>query len=137
MARRIWETMCLNSGERCQYHRNSLICRLKKDAIAIETMPLTVTGIPSNPYTICCWGYFNFIAPPFSKSIWLIKPLDFIYWYRLQVVASQCVFRGFLGSLRLEPVWTALGQASGIAAHNSAPVKKSQFQKWQLRKYKS
>jgi len=94
---------------------NSLIVELKKDAIAIGDYALNCHGVsPATLYPFVAEGDFNFIPPPFQIPFGVIKPIGFSNL--LVSVAVSASHVGF-SSLRLEPVWTALGQASGIAAH--------------------
>ncbi|RKN83454.1 FAD-dependent oxidoreductase [Ulvibacterium marinum] len=94
---------------------NSLIVALKEDAIAIGDYALNCHGVsPGSLYPSIAEGDFNFIPPPFQIPFGVIKPKGFSNL--LVSVAVSASHVGFSG-LRLEPTWTALGQATGLTAH--------------------
>lgn len=94
---------------------NSLITRLKKDAIAIGDYALNCHGeqLPSL-YPSVAEGDFNFIPAPFQVPHGVLIPKGFSNLIVSVAVSASHV--GFCG-IRLEPTWTALGQASGLTAH--------------------
>jgi hypothetical protein len=94
---------------------NTLITRPKKDAIAIGDYALNCHGVaPATLHPDVADGDFNYIPAPFQIPFGVIVPLGFDNL--LVPVAVSASHVGFSG-LRLEPTWTALGQAAGIAAH--------------------
>jgi len=94
---------------------NSLIVKLKKDAIAIGDYALNCHGVgPSSLHPAVAQGDFNFIPPPFQIPFGVIIPNGFSNM--LVSVAVSASHVGFCG-IRLEPTWVALGQAAGLTAH--------------------
>ena len=94
---------------------NTLIVQPKEDAIAIGDYALNCHGVgPATLHPAVADGDFNFIPAPFQISMGVIVPLGFDNL--LVPVAVSASHVGFSG-IRLEPTWTALGQAAGIAAH--------------------
>lgn len=94
---------------------NSLIVGLKPDAIAIGDYALNCHGVsPASLYPSIAEGDYNFIPPPFQIPFGVIHPNGFSNLLVSVAVSSSHV--GFNG-LRLEPTWTALGQAAGLTAH--------------------
>ncbi len=94
---------------------NTLVVRPKEDAIAIGDYALNCHGVaPATLHPVVADGDFNFIPAPFQIPFGAIVPRGFDNL--LVPVAVSASHVGFSG-LRLEPTWTALGQAAGIAAH--------------------
>ncbi len=94
---------------------NTLIVRPKEDAIAIGDYALNCHGVaPATLHPAVADGDFNFIPAPFQIPLGVIIPRGFDNL--LVPVAVSASHVGFSG-LRLEPTWTALGQAAGITAH--------------------
>ncbi len=94
---------------------NSLITIPKEDAIAIGDYALNCHGVaPATLHPSVADGDFNYIPAPFQIPLGVIIPVGFTNL--LVSVAVSASHVGFSG-LRLEPTWTALGQAAGIAAH--------------------
>ncbi len=94
---------------------NTLIVQLKEDAIAIGDYALNCHGVaPATLHPAVADGDFNFIPAPFQIPFGVIVPRGFDNL--LVPVAVSASHVGFSG-LRLEPTWTALGQAAGLAAH--------------------
>ena len=94
---------------------NTLIVQPKKDAIAIGDYALNCHGVaPATLHPDVADGDFNFIPAPFQIPFGVIVPRGFDNL--LVPVAVSASHVGF-SSLRLEPTWTALGQAAGLAAH--------------------
>ncbi len=93
----------------------TLVVPYKRDAIAIGDYALNCHGVqPPSLYPSVAEGDYNFIPPPFQIPMGVIVPLKFSNL--LVSVAVSASHVGFSG-LRLEPVWTALGQAAGLTAH--------------------
>ena len=94
---------------------NTLIVQPKEDAIAIGDYAFNCHGVaPATLHPAVADGDFNFISAPFQIPLGVIIPRGFDNL--LVPVAVSASHVGFSG-LRLEPTWTALGQAAGIAAH--------------------
>lgn len=94
---------------------NSLITALKEGAIAIGDYALNCHGVaPASLHPSVADGDFNYIPAPFQIPMGVIIPVGFSNL--LVSVAVSASHVGFSG-LRLEPTWTALGQAAGITAH--------------------
>lgn len=94
---------------------DTFIVELKEDAIAIGDYALNCHGVaPESLYPSIAEGDFNLIPPPFQIPKGVIIPKGFSNLLVSVAVSSSHV--GF-GGLRLEPTWTALGQAAGIVAH--------------------
>ena len=99
---------------------NSLITVPKEDAIAIGDYALNCHGVaPATLHPSVADGDFNYIPAPFQIPLGVIIPVGFTNL--LVSVAVSASHVGFSG-LRLEPTWTALGQAAGIAAHISLRI---------------
>lgn len=95
--------------------QGTLVVPYKPDAIAIGDYALNCHGVqPPSLYSSVAEGDFNFIPPPFQIPFGVIVPQQFSNLLVSVAVSSSHV--GFSG-LRLEPVWTSLGQAAGLAAH--------------------
>lgn len=102
---------------------NSLITQLNGDAIAIGDYALNCHGVaPASLHPSVADGDFNFIPAPFQIPLGVIIPEGFDNL--LVPVAVSASHVGFSG-LRLEPTWTALGQAAGLAAHIALQTEKS------------
>jgi hypothetical protein len=97
---------------------NSIRTVLKKDAVAIGDYAINCHGEePPGPlYPHLTGGDFNFIPAPFQIPYGVLIPLEFENL--LVSVAVSASHVGF-NSIRLEPTWTALGQAAGLATHLS------------------
>ncbi|MGF1587154.1 MAG: FAD-dependent oxidoreductase [Bacteroidales bacterium] len=97
---------------------NSIRTVLKEDAVAIGDYAINCHGEePQGPlYPHLTGGDFNFIPSPFQIPYGVLVPLEFENL--LVSVAISASHVGF-NSIRLEPTWTALGQAAGIATHLS------------------
>ncbi len=94
---------------------NTLIVQPKDDAIAIGDYAFNCHGVAAATlHPSVADGDFNFIPAPFQIPLGVIIPQGF--GNLLVPVAVSASHVGFSG-LRLEPTWTALGQAAGIAAH--------------------
>ena len=94
---------------------NTLITQRKEDAIAIGDYALNCHGVaPASLHPAVADGDFNYIPAPFQIPMGVIIPKGFDNL--LVSVAVSASHVGFSG-LRLEPTWTALGQAAGLAAH--------------------
>ncbi|WKN44877.1 FAD-dependent oxidoreductase [Tunicatimonas pelagia] len=94
---------------------NTFIVAPKEEAIAIGDYALNCHGVsPASLYPSIAEGDYNFIPPPFQIPLGVIVPQGFANL--LVSVAVSASHVGFSG-LRLEPVWTALGQAAGLTAH--------------------
>lgn len=94
---------------------NTLIVQPKQDAIAIGDYAFNCHGVaPATLHPSVADGDFNFISAPFQIPIGVIIPQGFRNL--LVPVAVSASHVGFSG-IRLEPTWTALGQAAGIVAH--------------------
>jgi hypothetical protein len=89
---------------------------LKKDAIAIGDYALNCHGVspPGELYEDLTEGDFNHVPPPFQipYGVTVVKGFQNL----LVSVAVSSSHVGFSG-LRLEPTWSAIGQATGLAAH--------------------
>lgn len=95
--------------------QGTLVVPYKKDAIAIGDYALNCHGVQSpSLYPSVAEGDYNFIPPPFQIPLGVIIPRRFANLLVSIAVSSSHV--GFSG-LRLEPIWTALGQAAGLTAH--------------------
>ncbi|WP_422080767.1 FAD-dependent oxidoreductase [Ulvibacterium sp.] len=94
---------------------SSLVVALKRDAIAIGDYALNCHGVsPASLYPSIAEGDYNYIPPPFQIPFGVILPKGFSNLLVSVAVSSSHV--GFSG-LRLEPIWTGLGQAAGLTAH--------------------
>jgi len=97
---------------------NSIRSVLKEDAIAIGDYALNCHGEePPGPlYPHLTGGDFSFRPAPFQIPYGVLVPLGFDnLLVSIAISASHVGFNG----IRLEPTWTALGQAAGLAAHQS------------------
>ncbi|MEM1134727.1 MAG: FAD-dependent oxidoreductase [Bacteroidota bacterium] len=104
----------------------TFVIPFKQDAIAIGDYALNCHGVqPPSLYPSIAEGDYNFIPPPFQIPFGVIVPNRFDNLLVSVAISSSHV--GFTG-IRLEPVWTALGQAAGLTAHlalqNKTPVTK-------------
>ncbi len=94
---------------------NTLIVQPKEDAIAIGDYALNCHGVaPATLHPAVADGDFNFIPAPFQIPLGVIVAQGFDNL--LVPVAVSASHVGFSG-IRLEPTWTALGQAAGLTAH--------------------
>ena len=95
---------------------NSIRTVLKNDAIAIGDYALNCHGVspPGELYEDLTEGDFNQIPPPFQIPYGTTVPRGFHNLLVSVAVSSSHV--GF-SALRLEPTWSAIGQATGLAAH--------------------
>ncbi|WP_157972013.1 FAD-dependent oxidoreductase [Pleomorphovibrio marinus] len=95
---------------------NSVRTTLKSDAIAIGDYALNCHGVspPGELYEDLTEGDFNHVPPPFQipYGITVVKGFHNL----LVSVAVSSSHVGF-SALRLEPTWSAIGQATGLAAH--------------------
>jgi len=121
--------------------QGTLIVPFRTDAIAIGDYALNCHGVqPPSLYSSVAEGDYNFIPPPFQIPFGVIVPRQFSNLLVSVAVSSSHV--GFSG-LRLEPVWTSLGQAAGLTAHlaleHEQPVKNVDINKLQdlLHQHKS
>ena len=95
--------------------QGTLIVPYKKDAIAIGDYALNCHGVqPPSLYSSVAEGDYNLIPPPSQIPFGAIVPRQFSKVLVSVAVSSSHV--GFSG-IRLEPVWTSLGQAAGLTAH--------------------
>jgi hypothetical protein len=94
----------------------SIRTRNNPDAIAIGDYALNCHGVQAQGplYRYISEGDYGHIPPPFQIPFGVIKPRNVNNL--LVTVAVSASHVGFSG-LRLEPTWTALGQAAGLAAH--------------------
>jgi len=95
---------------------NSIRTVLKNDAIAIGDYALNCHGVspPGELYEDLTEGDFNQIPPPFQIPYGITVAAGFHNLLVSVAVSSSHV--GF-SALRLEPTWSAIGQAAGLAAH--------------------
>ncbi len=101
----------------------TLVVPHQKDAIAIGDYALNCHGVqPPSLYPSVAEGDYNFIPPPFQIPHGVIMPRKSANLLVSVAVSSSHV--GFSG-IRLEPVWTALGQAAGLTAHVSLQQRKT------------
>ncbi len=96
----------------------SIRSRLEPDAVAISDYALNCHGVaPPGPlYPDMTEGDFNASPQPFQIPYGVMLPRGFDNLLVPVAVSSSHV--GFCG-IRLEPTWSALGQAAGLAAHLS------------------
>ncbi len=96
----------------------SVRSRLEPNAIAISDYALNCHGVsPPGPlYPDMTEGDFNASPQPFQIPYGVMLPKNFENLLVPVAVSSSHV--GFCG-IRLEPTWSALGQAAGLAAHLS------------------
>lgn len=96
----------------------SVRSRLEPDAVAISDYALNCHGVaPPGPlYPDMTEGDFNASPQPFQIPYGVMLPRGFDNLLVPVAVSSSHV--GFCG-IRLEPTWSALGQAAGLAAHLS------------------
>lgn len=97
---------------------NSIRSKLNEDAIAIGDYSLNCHGEspPGEIYPTLTEGDFGHSPSPFQIPYGVITPLKFENL--LVSVAISSTHVGF-SCLRLEPTWSAMGQAAGLAAHLS------------------
>jgi hypothetical protein len=97
---------------------NSIRSINNEDAIAIGDYALNCHGEnpPGQLYAHLTEGDFNFRPAPFQIPYGVLVPVGFENL--LVSIAISASHVGFTG-IRLEPTWTALGQAAGLAAHQS------------------
>ncbi len=95
---------------------NSIRTKQHSDAIAIGDYALNCHGIQAQGplYKSISEGDYGHVPPPFQIPLGVITPKEFNNL--LVSVAVSASHVGF-SALRLEPTWTALGQAAGITAH--------------------
>ncbi|WP_373494655.1 FAD-dependent oxidoreductase [Aquiflexum sp.] len=95
---------------------NSVRTKLRSDAIAIGDYALNCHGVspPGELYEDLTEGDFNHVPPPFQIPYGITVVKDFHNLLVSVAVSSSHV--GF-SALRLEPTWSAIGQATGLAAH--------------------
>ncbi|MBA4300118.1 MAG: xanthan lyase [Cyclobacterium sp.] len=107
---------------------------LVEDAVAICDYALNCHGVsaPGPIYPEMTEGDFNFIPQPFQIPYGVMVPKKFDNLLVPVAISSSHV--GFNG-IRLEPTWSALGQAAGFAAHlsirDNVPVAKIDVKKLQ------
>jgi ribulose 1,5-bisphosphate synthetase/thiazole synthase len=113
---------------------NSIRSVLNLNAVAICDYALNCHGVaaPGPVYPDMTEGDFNFIPQPFQLPYGVMLPKKFENLLVSVAISSSHV--GFCG-IRLEPTWSALGQAAGLAAHlsikngvNVAKVKVTELQ---------
>jgi hypothetical protein len=112
----------------------SIRTRNHPDAIAIGDYALNCHGVQAQGplYKYISEGDYGHVPPPFQIPFGVIKPKN--AQNLLVSVAVSASHVGFSG-LRLEPTWTALGQAAGVTAHlcikNNLSVKEISVQEVQ------
>ena len=91
---------------------------LNPHSVAICDYALNCHGVsaPGPVYADMTEGDFNFIPQPFQIPYGVMLPKQFENLLVPVAISSSHV--GFCG-IRLEPTWSALGQAAGLAAHLS------------------
>lgn len=91
---------------------------LNPNAVAICNYSLNCHGVsaPGPLYADMTEGDFNFTPQPFQIPYGVMLPHSFENLLAPVAISSSHV--GFCG-IRLEPTWSALGQAAGLAAHLS------------------
>lgn len=96
--------------------RGGTRARWQRDAVAVGDYTLNSHGVdkPGPPYPDVREGYFVFDAAPFQIPYSVMVPRGIKNL--LVPVAVSATHLGF-SAIRLEPTWTALGQAAGLAAH--------------------
>lgn len=96
--------------------RGGTRARWQRDAVAVGDYTLNSHGVdkPGPPYPDVREGYFVFDSAPFQIPYGVMAPRGFKNL--LVPVAVSATHVGF-SAIRLEPTWTALGQAAGLAAH--------------------
>ncbi len=96
----------------------SVRSRLESNSVAISDYALNCHGVaPPGPlYPDMTEGDFNVSPQPFQIPYGVLLPKKFDNLLVPVAVSSSHV--GFCG-IRLEPTWSALGQAAGLAAHLS------------------
>ncbi|MEM7107257.1 MAG: FAD-dependent oxidoreductase [Bacteroidota bacterium] len=93
----------------------SLITEFKADGVAIGDYAMNCHGVaPASLHPDVADGDFNYIPAPFQIPLGVILPKSLNNL--LVSVAVSASHVGFSG-IRLEPTWTALGQAAGVTAH--------------------
>ncbi|NBB21881.1 FAD-dependent oxidoreductase [Runella sp. CRIBMP] len=97
---------------------NSIRSVLNPNTVAICDYALNCHGVsaPGPVYADMTEGDFNFVPQPFQIPYGVMLPKKFENLLVPVAVSSSHV--GFCG-IRLEPTWSALGQAAGLAAHLS------------------
>ncbi|WP_428666975.1 FAD-dependent oxidoreductase [Runella sp.] len=97
---------------------NSIRSVLNPNAIAICDYSLNCHGVsaPGPIYADMTEGDFNYTPQPFQIPYGVMLPKKFDNLLVSVAISSSHV--GFCG-IRLEPTWSALGQAAGLAAHLS------------------
>jgi ribulose 1,5-bisphosphate synthetase/thiazole synthase len=97
---------------------NSIRSVLNPNSIAICDYALNCHGVSATGpiYPEMTEGDFNFIPSPFQIPYGVMSPKKFENLLVSVAISSSHV--GFCG-IRLEPTWSALGQAAGLAAHLS------------------
>lgn len=96
--------------------KNSIRTKQHSDAVAIGDYALNCHGIKAQGplYKYISEGDFGHVPPPFQIPFGVIKPKEVS---NLLVSVAVSASHVGLSGLRLEPTWTALGQAAGITAH--------------------
>ena len=97
---------------------NSIRSVLQPNAVAICDYALNCHGVaaPGPVYAEMTEGDFNFLPQPFQIPYGVMVPKKMANLLVPVAISSSHV--GFCG-IRLEPTWSALGQAAGLAAHLS------------------
>lgn len=114
-ARRIMGDVVLTEKDTYQAPQ-SIRSVLNPNSVAICDYALNCHGVaaPGPIYPDKTEGDFNFIPQPFQIPYGVLLPKKFDNLLVSVAVSSSHV--GFCG-IRLEPTWSALGQAAGLAAH--------------------
>ena len=97
---------------------NSIRSVLQPNSVAICDYALNCHGVaaPGPVYADMTEGDFNFVPQPFQIPYGVMVPKTLTNLLVPVAISSSHV--GFCG-IRLEPTWSALGQAAGLAAHIS------------------
>ena len=97
---------------------NSIRSVLNTNSVAICDYALNCHGVaqPGPVYPEMTEGDFNFVPQPFQIPFGALLPKKIENLLVSVAISSSHV--GFCG-IRLEPTWSALGQAAGLAAHLS------------------
>ncbi len=116
-ARRIMGDVVFTERDTYQAH-GSIRSVLNPNAVAICDYALNCHGVspPGPVYADMTEGDFNHIPQPFQIPYGVMLPKTFENLLVPVAISSSHV--GFCG-IRLEPTWSALGQAAGLAAHLS------------------
>lgn len=94
---------------------DAFIVTFKPNAVAIGDYALNCHGVaPATLHPSVADGDFNYIPPPFQIPAGVLYPVGFNNLLVSVAISSSHV--GFSG-LRLEPTWTALGEAAGTILH--------------------